>query len=88
MITLKTKLVNKYKDNDFKTPKDILEFLADQELNESYTQEKKEFLNRSKKLFDRYYDDIKKTEWMSGLTSDELFLNIKMRPKKLKKYFK
>jgi DNA-binding ferritin-like protein (Dps family) len=60
----------------------------DQELNENYTKETKEFINRSKKLFDRYYDDVKKIEWMSDLTSDELFLNIKMRPKKLKKYFK
>lgn len=59
----------------------------DQQLNENYRNETKEFLERSKKLFESYYDDVKSTEWMSDLTSDELFLNIKMRPKKLKKYF-
>ena len=60
----------------------------DEELNENYVQETKEFLIRSRKLFDRFYDDIKRIDWMNDLSSDEIFLNIRMRPKKLKKHFK
>ena len=81
-------MVNKLEKEDFSEPNDVLEFILDKKLVENQTRELQNFVTRSKKMIDKYYEDIKHTDRLEGMSKQEYFLSIKNSPKKIQKFYR
>jgi hypothetical protein len=60
----------------------------DQRENEEFIKEIDMFMERSKSLLDKYYEDLGTIDRLGGLEKKELFLSLKESPKRLEKHYR
>ena len=79
--------MNRLDPIDVKTDFHLLDYILDEQILEKDKKEITDFLGRSEKMIQKYYEDIKSTDRLEGMTEREYFLSINESPKKLKNHF-
>jgi hypothetical protein len=81
-------IVNQLKEEDYTRHTFAIDSILDQRENDEFIKEIDIFINRSKSLLNKYYEDLNTIDRLNGLEKQELFLALKESPKRLQKYYK
>lgn len=66
----------------------VIDVILNEKKMEEFTKEIDLFINRSKNLLEKYYEDLNTIDRLSGLDKNEFILSLRESPKRMQKYHK